>query len=599
MRRPLRSSLVALALLTSCRSGPPPVPARPATAPAAAPLRIVVVGTNDLHGWVAPHATKLASGVELKEGGLTHFAGYLARLRTENPDGLVLLDGGDLFQGTLPSNTTEGAVVIDVYNYLGYAAAAVGNHEFDYGPVGPVPVATRPGEDPFGALKARIAQAKFPIMAANIREVAGGAVPGWLGNDGTALIERQGLKIGIVGLATPTTPSTTNPVNVASLRFNALAEETAAAVKRLRARGAELVLGVAHAGGRCTELSRPRDLSSCERATSEIFSMLEALPPRTLDAVVAGHTHAALGHFVQETPVIETSGMGRSFGLVELHVDRVSRRVLPERTRIEAAIPICAQVDEASGSCDPRVLGSAAQVRLVPARFHGAEVVPDDGVERILAPVLQSVAVQQQEPLGVTVPVTLTRDYHAESPLGSVLVDALRAVGAADVALLNPGGLRADLREGPVTYGDLFEVLPFENTLSTLTLTGAQLTTLLRTVYAQRKGVFQVSGLRVTLDRCLGDDRFKGATLLDGRKLLPAARYRVVLPDFLARGGEGLEPFLATLAPEQIDLGEQRPLSLRDALAAHWKREGKPLAAPAPGRIRYLGTGKQCGPEKN
>ena len=130
---------------------------------------------------------------------------------------------GDLFQGTLASNLTEGAIVIDVYNHLGVTAAAVGNHEFDYGPVGPSPVPMKPGDDPLGALKARIQQARFPLLSANIREADTGQRPAWLGNDGTLLVTLQGVKVGIVGLSTPSTPTTTNPTNVASLRFEPLA----------------------------------------------------------------------------------------------------------------------------------------------------------------------------------------------------------------------------------------------------------------------------------------------------------------------------------------------------------------------------------------
>src|SRR5260370_23959599 len=117
-----------------------------AQGPKAAPIRLTIVGTNDLHGWI---------------GGLPTFAGYLSILRADNPGGTLLLDAGDLFQGTLASNLTEGQVVVDVFNALGYQAASLGNHEFDYGPVGPVSVANAPGLDPFGALKERMKQAHF------------------------------------------------------------------------------------------------------------------------------------------------------------------------------------------------------------------------------------------------------------------------------------------------------------------------------------------------------------------------------------------------------------------------------------------------------
>src|SRR5216683_4674969 len=162
-----------------------------AQGPRAAPIRLTIVGTNDLHGWI---------------GGLPTFAGYLSILRADNPDGTLLLDAGDLFQGTLAANLSEGAVVVDAYNYLGYQASAIGNHEFDYGPEGPISVALVPGSDPFGALKQRLRQANFPFLAVNIYDARTGERPQWLTNDGTMVVERKGLKIGILGLITPTTP---------------------------------------------------------------------------------------------------------------------------------------------------------------------------------------------------------------------------------------------------------------------------------------------------------------------------------------------------------------------------------------------------------
>src|SRR5689334_22386379 len=113
---------------------------------------ISLVGTNDLHGGVLEDNGR---------GGLALLDGYLSNLRAARAaDGgaVLLLDAGDLFQGTLESNLNEGAVVVDAYNAIGYHAATLGNHEFDYGPVGPRAVATSPDEDPRGALKARLSQ---------------------------------------------------------------------------------------------------------------------------------------------------------------------------------------------------------------------------------------------------------------------------------------------------------------------------------------------------------------------------------------------------------------------------------------------------------
>lgn len=557
-------------------------------------VHLTLVGTNDVHGWVMTQEERFPQGA-IRFGGAATFAGYLKLLRAANPDGVVLVDGGDLFQGTLMSNLTEGSVVISAFNALGYDAAAIGNHEFDYGPVG-TPTLAGPGMDPFGALKARIAQAKFPLLSTNIYESNSRLRPSWLPGDGTVIIERKGIKIGILGLTTPQTPTTTLPINVATLRFAALGPEALTSARRLRERGAEVVIAVVHAGGRCQETKDPEDLHSCDTETGEVFEMMKGFPYGTLDAVVAGHTHGQVGHFVNGTPIIESNALGRAFGTVDLYVDPKTRKLLRERTRIRSGIEICETVDAATGSCDPRKLrATAADVKPVRATWLNAPIVADAAITELLKPGESAVAELQTKALGLNVPRSLGRNYERESALGSFLADSLRTMSRADVAMLNPGGLRADLSQGPLQYGEVYEVMPFDNAIATLDITGDQLVSLVRAAFAAKKGVFQVSGLEVVLHRCPGPSRLKSVHLPGGHGVDPNVRYRVVMPDFLARGGDGLGPVLATIDPRQVDLGEGRGSNLRDELVDFWVKNQESFVAPEPGRVAIVDDGKPCG----
>lgn len=559
-------------------------------------VRLTLLATNDLHGWVSPHVFTTANGVKVSSGGLAAFKGYVDILREENPGGVLLLDSGDLFQGTLVSNLTEGEVVIDALNHLGYTAAAIGNHEFDYGPTGPVSVAHRPGLDPFGALKARIAQAKFPLLASNIYDAQTGERPTWLFPEGLTVVEVKGIRVGLVGLLTPTTPTVTNPVNVSSLRFGSLAPELEVAARALRARGAEILVAMVHAGGRCQAHDNPRDTRSCDLETGEIFEAVRALPARTFDAVLAGHTHQVLGHFLQDTPIVETSGLGRSFSVVELFINPRTKVLERDRTVVTPAIPICAKVDKRALNCDANELSGRSDVALVPTVFRGKTVQPDALLERKLQAAQGRVDTMQKRPLGLTVPLSLERHYEDESALGSFLADSLRDMEKADVALLNSGGLRSDLKAGEVTYGAVYEVLPFDNTVATVEVTGEELGKLVMAAYGARKGVFQVSGLEVELSRCPGHDRVRGLSLPGGRPLRDDARYKVVMPDFLARGGDGLGSVLAGLPQGRLSLGEDRELNFRDALVAYWQaQKSRELRAPPRGRIRFLDDAATCG----
>ena len=583
--------LASLCAALACET-PTPAAARTGSTPAAPPLPFTILGTNDWHGWAEPHQARGPDGSSVDEGGLSLYASVVKLLRAETGGRLLVLDAGDIFQGTMVSNLSEGAVMVDAFNALGMDAVAVGNHEFDYGPVGPSVVPTKPGEDPFGALKARIAQAHFPFLAANVVDAATGTAPAWLGS-GTVMRDIGGLRVGIIGLATPETPRTTNPINVASLRFLPLAPAAKAAAERLRAQGAEVVVVVAHAGGRCDDLKDPNDGTHCHPG-EEIFAMLAQLPRGTVDAVVAGHTHRAVGHFVNGTPVIETSALGRSFGVISLQIDPKTRRPIASATRIEAEVPLCERVVEGSVRCDASVLGSGKP--LMPGSYHGQALHRDQAMEALLAPALARVAAAQAQSLGVEVPVTLRRDSTGESSLGDSTADALRQMEGADVALLNSGGLRADLTAGPLTYGHLYETFPFDNAVATLQLTAAELRGLLKAILAHGR-VPQQSGLKLAVAACPGGLEVMDLRLSDGAALADGRLYRVVLPDYLARGGDGLEAFMGTLPAKQLDLGERRPLNLRDALAADLERRGRPLTAPPPGRTELLrGSATRCAP---
>jgi len=558
------------------------------------PIKLSIIGTNDVHGWAAAQSEKFANG-ELRFGGLAAFSSYLKTLRAENPGGVVLVDAGDMFQGTLVSNLSEGSVIISIFNALGYDAAAIGNHEFDYGPVGPAPVANRDSPDPFGALKARIAQAKFPILSANIYETATNTRPEWLRGDGTVIVERKGLKVGIVGLTTPQTPTVTTPINVATLKFTPLADEAKAASERLRAQGADLVIAVMHAGGRCPGADHPHELTGCDADVGEVFGMMNALPPGTLDAVVAGHSHSLLGHFINGTPVIESYSFGRAFGLIELSVDATTKKVIADKTAITPAVEVCETWDEATHSCDAKKLKArAADVKPVPAIFHNVAVTADEAILKLIEPAQAAVTELQHRPLGLDVPEDLIRAYEKESALGDVFSDGLRGMTGADFAIMNPGGFRADLRAGPLTYGAVYEVIPFDNTVAVVTVTAEQLGRMLSAAYGARKGAFQVSGLEVKLKKCLVSDRLISFTLPGGKKLDAKKKYRVVMPDFLARGGDGLGPALATLEKGQIDLQENKGTNVRDDLIKYWQAKKSSFKPPTPNRISFVDTGEVC-----
>lgn len=506
-------------------------------------VTLSVVGTNDLHGSIFPRAGR---------GGLALLGGYLdnlRRARAEDGGGLVLLDAGDTFQGGMESNLTEGAVVVEAYGALGYTAAAIGNHEFDFGSVdAPPPLAVRSG-DPRGALKAIAARASYPMLAANLVEEQTGEPVNWPNVRPSMHTTVAGVRVGVVGVMTAAAMRATLAANVHGLRTTPLVDAIRTHATALRGAGAEAVIVVSHAGGRCAQFDAPADLSSCDE-TSEIFDVVRALPTALVDAVVAGHTHAGVAHVVAGVPIIEAFSGGRAFGRVDLAFDRSTRRVVG--ATLFPPQDLCAEVDPATNRCDATAERAAPWV---PARYEGQVVTPSARVQQAMAPELARVAQMRSASLGVVLDTSLLRQGDLESALGNLFADALRAsVPGADAAIANNnaiGGLRADLNAGPLTFGPFYDVFPFDNRAVTIRLSGDALRRVLAGEVARgRRGALGVSGIVVHAG-CGNDNRpTVQVTRASGVAIQADETLTVVSTDFLVNGVVLSQAF--TSAPVEI-----------------------------------------------
>jgi 5'-nucleotidase len=510
------------------------------------PVTISIVGTNDLHGHIE---------------ALPRLGGYLANLRgarARDGGGVILLDGGDMFQGTLESNMNEGAAVVRAYNALGYDAAAIGNHDFDFGPAGPNTTPRGPGEDPRGALKARAAEARFPFLAANLIDQATGAPPTWPNVGTTRLLEVAGAKVGIVGLANAGTAFMTLPANFAGLRALPHARAVGAAAKALRRQGAAAVIVVAHVGGSCARFEAADDSSSCA-AGGEIFQLARALPPGTVDAIVAGHTHAGIAHRIAGIPIIESYDKGFGFGRIDLLIDGSRRRVIGARIFPPQAVP-------KPGS----PFGGT---------YEGAPLAPDAAVEAAIAPALAAARAMRDTPLGVTLARPIAPAYDAESALGNLFTDLMRSARPkADVALTTGGSLRAELRAGTLTYGQLHEALPFDDHFVTLAITGAELAALVARNLGRAGGVVSLSGIRATA-ACAAGTLEVTLARPDGRPVGAGERLTLLTSEFLASGGSDVIP--AEVRRRARAATDDGP-TIRDAMADVLRARGAAIDPASP-----------------
>ncbi len=475
-----------------------------------------VVSTNDVHG---THSSRPdAQGV--LRGGAVPLAAAIAKARRECTGGceVLLLDGGDMFTGTPGSDWQYGRPIVELMNALGYTAAALGNHEFDY------------GRD---TMYARFREMKFSVLGANVRG-RDGRRPSWAGAD--TIVERSGVKVGIVGAAGTHTSGSTKAIHVNDLTFIDPSPVVSEHVRSLRARGAQIVVAVIHDGGRC-ERNAPDDCSG------GVFDFVRGLTDKP-DLVVAGHSHTILDARVNGVPVVQASSSGRAITVTDLPLDGADR--VP-RTAVRDVFG-----DSLAGA-DPAV------VRLVGRSLD------------IVRPRLtQEVATIGED----------MRREGTEYGLGRIIADALRSVGRGDIGIWNNGGIRANLQAGTATVGALHEIVPFANQLVRTRVRGRDLKRLLDNSTYRRGPDLHLSGLLLTWsDARTEGDLVSRVTLANGGAIDPDAVYTVIMNDYMFG-----DP--ATIAGVPFVSGEVLPIRDIDALAQHLRSLPQPVWAPTDQRVR-------------
>ncbi|MDF1501907.1 5'-nucleotidase C-terminal domain-containing protein [Roseisolibacter sp. H3M3-2] len=499
------------------------------------PRRLRILAMNDFHGALEP----LGDARGVVRGGAGPFAAALARVRAEcRPPACVsiLLDGGDEFQGTPASNLTYGRSVVGVMRELGVVASALGNHEFDWG---------------VDTLRARIRELPYTVLGANVTTDDGRRLP-WLPAD--TLIVRNGLRIGIVGVADPATPRTTKVLNVKGLRFGPPAPAVDERARALRARGADLVVVTGHIGAYC-DADRDNDAGSAGAAAAaprecagEVVELARQLR-EPVAAIVSGHTHSRVATVVNGIPIVQARTAARALGVIDLPLDGGAPTV---------------EVREVI----------ADSVGAVPARMASL-------VSERLAEVRSKV-----EQRIVEVADAMPREPDEQYALGNVIADAQRWATRADVAIMNNGGIRTGLPAGTATFGRLYEIQPFGNTLYTLRVRGRDLKAYLPRLVARDRPRWHVSGVSIVYDTTrAGPARFVSATLDGGRAIEDDQLYAVTINDFLVTGGDGV-----TLAEGAASVTATNVVDV-DALIGYLRQLPQPVRAPSEVRIRNQAEG--------
>jgi 2',3'-cyclic-nucleotide 2'-phosphodiesterase (5'-nucleotidase family) len=477
-----------------------------------------VLALADLHGQLEPRVWDWSQGRPV--GGVAALKPWFDSLARACGCTSVRLDAGDEMQGTPLSNATFGRGTIEALNALALDGAAIGNHEFDWS---------------VDTLRARMREAKYPFLSANITDSGGTARPDWA--TPWTLVTRNNLRIAVIGVTTRSTPTTTAPRNVRGLAFGDEAQAVRRYLPAARA-AADFVIVVAHEGAIC-------DSAACH---GEIMDVARQLDSGSVDLIVAGHTHTRVNTVVNGIPIVEAQSSARAIAVVDF----------------------------------VRVGGTRREVRMQLVTPYVDQVKPDFALTEALGRQQQAVRNVTSRLVGrLKFPLKREGDEYG---LGRLIADAQRNLGKADVAIMNNGGIRADLPEGTVTYGDAYQVQPFQNRLQRLSVKGSVLLAALEHCVAGSDHLpdCHVSGVEVWYDpRKSAGKRINRVRLENGKDVDKNRAYTLVVSDFMATGGSGFA-MLAGTPVTDLDLIDL------DALIRYLSVLRAPVEAP--GDVRFHRT---------
>lgn len=435
-----------------------------------------ILSFNDFHG----------NAIEQdKNVGAAKLTGVIKKYEEkENPNyGVIVVSGGDIFQGSAISNLTEGQPEIDMIKAMKLQVSAVGNHEFDWG---------RQNIEKWQK------EGNFKFLAANIidkntKETAKFVEP-------YKLIEKNGVKIAFIGLTTKDTVTSTKAENIEGLEFADYNETLNKYIKIVKKKGADAVIAVTH----CDAY---KDSNNSE-ITGEVAEIAKG-KVEGLDAIISAHSHKFICETVNNIPIVQAGFNGRGISKLSLKFDKNKLiGITPETIKFEGK--------ESNLPIDEEV---------------------NDKVNKL----------QEKMKWILNDPVTVIDDrlnnedrYSNLTDLGVKVSETIRLAVGTEIAITNGGGIRRSLEKGEVKAKDMYEILPFDSYIETMKVSGAELKKIIQHgINPEEMGWIQFSGIKVYCN----PDTFEinDITLLNGENIKENEYYTLAANDFMVTGGDGYD----------------------------------------------------------
>ena len=504
-------------------------------------IRIAILGTNDFHGGIFPTQFSDLNNKKYKNGGAINLYSYAKILKQQWESQILWLDGGDQFQGSMECMLSNCNIMKDYFNKVGLDAIGLGNHDFDYG---------------LENLRKYIEQQNFPVLVANVKNNKSNKYlyEEWKNVKAYQIYNltvNQNIKIGVIGLATKTSPSQTS-TDISSLTFEDYYATTKKWENYLREKEkVHAVILLTHFGPKCENENEEkmklqmRDANTQQREckeSEEIMSFLEQIKndkDMKIDGVVAAHVHDVVHHWISGIPVIESSGSDyfnilylpfklNKDGTIELQSSKIV---------IEGPIPVCEKLWPNSKDCVYKYEDSSIMENF---KFHDRLVSIDEDLENdlkfwndIINKKLENELCETKDEMFI--------DNIKETILTNFVNDVGRIVTDSDICFFNLGGIRSTWHKGVINEIDLFRMFPFNNTWVRFEMTGEEVYHMFQNLDGY--SIYPNSGTLQTFKYLNKVYNLKNLLIWDGieeKPLEPKKTYKICTNDFLANGGSGM-----------------------------------------------------------
>ena len=522
---------------------------------------IPIIGSSDIHGHFYPEEIENGN-ISYSRGGLDYLAKYINIIRDEFENKILYFDAGDLFHGGVESTITNGEIILDYFNLIKLDGIVFGNHEYDLDRK---------------HLEQDVKNAKFPFLTTNVYDTIKKTKKAFGENHITSKIytfipnnkNEEKVKIGVIGLTHRKDINKITGQGYENILFLDYREELVSEANKLRKENnVNAIILLSHIGCECgignnlvLNMYRPSDIQEACDKDLDLYKLINSIESGVIDAVVTGHSHREVHHFINGIPVISPVNNGLYANIIYLAFDRKNNyKIVKDEIRIEGPLPICEKIFKKNHKCEFIKLNEIDDyLPLIDYKFHNVKIQKDPILQPIhdkYDEIYQNYSEKICSIEGIE--ETLTIETNGSCYLGNLIADIQKSITGAEISIVSYGNLKAEWNPGRIPLHKVRDLIPYKNYLCTFNMNGNEIKKMMKIIQRGSKKYYFTSGLKqIFIKHKDGEYYLHNLKLFDGvneLNLKPEKEYLVNTNSYLIqRGGNDFPKVLSWYKPRNLN----------------------------------------------